>query len=172
MLPIAFLRIFCRHILACLLACGATMVLAPCSGLNLTSRAMAGDIPITDKAVTVFRDACLATAPGFEKAMEAARKFGVKPQLDLGASMVGMAPDGSFSLQIRAKNECAVTAESSPGPAVAEQFIAVVAEAAGVSAASLAGKDPIRITLGGQTYVVRHDRKGGEAYVILNASRL
>ncbi|CAM5763884.1 hypothetical protein LMIY3S_00961 [Labrys miyagiensis] len=128
--------------------------------------------PVTDKAVLLFRDACLATAPSFEKAMAAAKKYGVKPQMDLGASTVGMAPDGAFSLQVRGRKECAVTAESSPGPDVAEQFRSVVAQAAGVSAASLAGADPIKVTLRGQTYVLRHDRKGGEAYVIMAAAGL
>lgn len=148
----------------------ATIVLLACSGIGVVSSALAqsGDGAVADKAVMVFRDVCLATAPSYEKAMTVARKFGIKPQMDLGASEVGMAPDNSFSVQVRPKKECAVTAESNPGPDVAEQFLSVVAKAAGVSAASLTGVDPIKITLRGQTFVVRHDRKGGEAYVILN----
>ncbi|WP_413988717.1 hypothetical protein ACMDCR_22250 [Labrys okinawensis] len=127
---------------------------------------------VTDKAVLLFRDACLDTAPSFDKAMAAAKKYGVKPQMDLGASVVGMAPDGSFSLQVRGKKECAVTAEASPGPEVAAQFASLVAQASGKPAAGLSTGAPVTITLHGQTYVVRHDRKGGEAYVIMNASGL
>lgn len=127
---------------------------------------------VTDKAVLLFRDACLATAPSFDKAMAAAKKYGVKPQMDLGASVVGMAPDGSFSLQVRGRKECAVTAEANPGPEVAAQFASVVAQVSGKSAAGLSTGVPVTVTLHGQTYVVRHDRKGGEAYVIMNASGL
>lgn len=127
---------------------------------------------VTDKAVMLFRDACLASAPAFDKAMAAAKKFGIKPQMDLGASLVGMAPDGSYSLQVRGKKECAVTAEKSAGPGVAEQFRSAVAAAAGVSTASLAPDGPLQINLRGQTYVVRHDRKGSEAYVIIGAGGL
>jgi hypothetical protein len=127
---------------------------------------------VTDKAVLVFRDACLATAPAFDKALAAAKRYGVKAQMDLGASVVGMAPDGSFSLQVRGKRECAVTAEANPDPAVAAQFASVVAQATGKPVAGLGGGAPVTITLRGKTYVVRHDRKGGEAYVLMDASGL
>lgn len=138
--------------------------------VGLPGAAMAGEV--TDKAVMLFRDACLATAPAFDKALGVARKYGIKPQMDLGASLVGMAPDGSYSLQVRGKKECAVTAEKSTGPAVAEQFRSVVGAAAGMPPASVSGEGPVQITLRGQTYVVRHDRKGGEAYVIMSAAGL
>lgn len=137
---------------------------------GLTVPALAGEV--TDKAVILFRDACLATAPAFDKALGVAKKYGIKPQMDLGASLVGMAPDGSYSLQIRGKKECAVTAEKNAGPEVAEQFRSVVGAATGLPAASLSGDGPVQITLRGQTYVVRHDRKGGEAYVIMSAAGL
>jgi hypothetical protein len=146
--------------------------LAACMLAASPALAQSAGIAITDRAVMAFRDACLATAPSFDKAMAAARKFGVKPQMDLGSGMVGMAPDGSFSLQVRARKECAVTAESSPGPDVAEQFLDVVAKAGGVPAASLDDSGPIKLTLRGRTYVVRHDRKGGEAYVIIDSAGL
>lgn len=148
----------------------ASLMLGSAAGLSASSPATAGDI--TDKAVMLFREACLATAPAFDKAMTVAKKHGIKPQMDLGASLVGMAPDGSYSLQVRGKKECAVTAEKSAGPAVAEQFRNVVGAAAGVPAASLASEGPIQITMRGQTYVVRHDRKGGEAYVIMSGTGL
>jgi hypothetical protein len=127
---------------------------------------------VTDKAVLLFRDACLATAPAFDKAMAAAKKYGVKPQMDLGASVVGMSPDGSFSLQVRGKKECAVTAESNPDPAIAAQFAAVVAQASGKAASSVASGTPVAITLHGQSYLVHHDRKGGEAYVLISGAGL
>ncbi len=152
--------------------CAFAVALTACIGLYLPSPALAQSGAVTDKAVMLFRDACLATVPSFDKAMAAAKKYGVKPQMDLGASVVGMAPDGSFSLQVRGKKECAVTAESSAGTGVAEQFASVVAQVAGVSASSLSAGGPLRVTLQGQSYVVRHDRKGGEAYVIMNASGL
>ncbi|QEN87363.1 hypothetical protein FZC33_13960 [Labrys sp. KNU-23] len=148
----------------------ASLVLGFAAGLSALPPASAGDV--TDKAVMLFRDACLATAPAFDKAMAAAKKHGIKPQMDLGASLVGMAPDGSYSLQVRGKKECAVTAEKSAGPAVAEQFRSVIGVAAGVPATSLASEGPIQITMRGQTYVVRHDRKGGEAYVIMSTAGL
>lgn len=148
----------------------ATLALGFALALPNTSSSRAGDV--TDKALMLFRDACLATAPAFDKAMAAAKKHGIKPQMDLGASLVGMAPDGSYSLQVRGKKECAVTAEKTASPTVAEQFRSVVAAAAGVPAASLASDGPIQITMRGQTYVVRHDRKGGEAYVIMSTAGL
>ena len=148
----------------------ASLVLGFAAGLSALPPASTGDV--TDKAVMLFRDACLATAPAFDKAMAAAKKHGIKPQMDLGASLVGMAPDGSYSLQVRGKKECAVTAEKSAGPAVAEQFRSVIGVAAGVPATSLASEGPIQITMRGQTYVVRHDRKGGEAYVIMSTAGL
>ncbi|MDQ0391776.1 hypothetical protein [Labrys monachus] len=146
----------------------ATVVLA-CA---LASPALASDAAVTDKALIAFRDVCLATAPSFDKAMAAARKFGVKPQMDLGAGMVGMAPGNAFSVQVRARKECAVTAESDPDPGLDAQFRGVVAEAGGLKADSLAPGRPITLTLHGRTYVVRHDRRGAEAYVIIDAAGL
>jgi len=127
---------------------------------------------VTDKAVMAFRDVCLATAPSFDKAMAAAKKLGVKADRDLASGLFGMAPGGAFSVQVRPRKECAVTAERSPGPDVEDQFLAVVAKAGGLSADRLKAGAPIMLTLQGRTYVVRHDRRGAEAYVISDAAAL
>jgi hypothetical protein len=166
----------CRPVAAPLAVLIAHIALTSSIGV-LPSSAVAQAVTITDKAVIVFRDACLATAPSFEKAMTAAKKLGITPQMDLGASVVGMSSDGSISLQVRGRKECAVTGESSPGNKVADQFAFVLAQsssgAAGSAlASSLKSGEPVRILLKGQTFVARHDRKGGEAYVIINMSGL
>jgi len=162
-MPPACLRVFA----AMLTATGLSLIAAGCATAQ-SSGAVAAPVPVTDKGVMAFRDICLATAPSFDKAWVAAQKYGVKPDTDLGMNLgtgrMGMAADNSLSVQIKPHKECGTTTEPRPGNAVIAQFWTVVAKATGMPIADLS--PPARGTFKGAGFLLRYDRKGGEAYVM------
>jgi hypothetical protein len=141
------------------------------SGCNTTAPA---SVPATqpsippgtklDPGLAVFRDVCLGSAPSFAAGVAVAKKYGVEV-----VGGLGMSEDHSLGVQIKPGKECAVTTEARPGSVVRTQFLQIV------SAAAAAPIDqntsiPFAARVGGQNSIFHHDRKGGEAYVIIPKS--
>ena len=132
--------------------CGAAT--APAPDVQATQPASA------DVAIRAFKDVCLATAPSFAGAKAAAKQFGVADIID---GIGGMTKDGSLSIQIKLGKECATTSASRPGNATDAEFRAVIIQATGANVTSF----PSVVVISGTQFLVQHDRKGGEAYVLL-----
>lgn len=148
----------------------SVLLLAGCQTVQQTAPAVAlsDDMAITDKGVLAFRDVCLASAPSYDKAWVLARKYGVKPDLDLGEEKSGMAADNSLSIQIQRGKECATTTPSRPDTAALQQFFVVIGNATGMPAQTAASSGGPSATYRGKTFQFLANRKGGEAYVMRN----
>lgn len=121
----------------------------------LASPAMAEDL-----AVRAFKEVCLATAPSFAAATAKSKKFGIS---EMVPSIGGMTKDGALSIQIKPNKECATTSAAKPGNATDLEFRAAIKAASGVSLSGF----PAIVSIKGATFIVQHDRHGGEAYVLL-----
>jgi hypothetical protein len=115
-----------------------------------------------DVGVRAFQTVCIATAPSFDKAPDAAKSFGVSG-LTPGKVSMEMSEDEKISVQLKPGKECAVTTEKRPGDAVAKQFVSAVATAAGADGKQM----PLLGYVGGSAFMFLHDRNGGEAYVMM-----
>ncbi|WP_431484022.1 hypothetical protein [Pseudomonas solani] len=116
-------------------------------------------------AIQAFRDICLKTAPDFSQAAVVAKTLGVEVT-DMGFMMAGFNADKSMSVQIQAGKECAVTTPSQRDESLTRQLLD---SARGLSGTPVAQTAPSMVTLGGQVFILAHDRSGGEAYVLLKA---
>jgi hypothetical protein len=67
---------------------------------------------------------------------------------------------------VKAGEECAVTTPSQNHDGLTRQLLNAASE---FSSAPVPDAAPARITVGNQRFVVAHDRKGGEAFVLLKA---
>lgn len=117
-------------------------------------------------AIGAFRDICLKTAPSFSTAEQVARLHGITELLDAGFARMGFNGDKSLGVQISENKECVVTTPSQQADYLTAQFLQAVASAADTPAARGV---PSKVQLAGQTFIVMHDRRGGEAFVVLKA---
>lgn len=77
-----------------------------------------------------------------------------------------MDQDQTLGVQVQANKECAITTPSQNDSSLTQQFLSSVGK---FSSTPVAQSVPARITLEGQTFIIMHDRRGGEAYVMLKA---
>ena len=77
---------------------------------------------------------------------------------------MGMNEDQSLGVQIQANKECAITTPSQNDSSLTLQFLS---SAGKFSSTPLGTQVPVKITLDQQTFILMHDRRGGEAYVML-----
>lgn len=117
-------------------------------------------------AVGAFRDICLSTAPSFSAAAEAAQAHGVTELTDVGFMRLGFNGDKSLGVQISENKECVVTTPVQPADYLTGQFLVAVATSTGTPQA--AGV-PSKVRIGGEMFILMHDRQGGEAFVMLKA---
>ena len=116
------------------------------------------------QAIKAFVDICLKTAPSFSEAAAAAKSYGIEEITDLGFATMGATKDQSMAVQISKNKECAITTESKSSGALTQQFIQAVSENTSTDAAT---KVPFRAKVKDDTFIFQHDRKGGEAFVML-----
>lgn len=144
---------------------GAALALVACLIVPQTASAAPKSSKGNDIAIAAFKDVCLASAPTFATAAAKAKRYGVK---DADQQFGGMTEDGSMSVQVKPKKECAVTSENRSDPTLYAQFLRVIASS-GVDApqGGKSGK-PFVATIKGKRFVFQHDRRGGEAYVMIS----
>ncbi|MEN5093807.1 hypothetical protein ABE458_24225 [Pseudomonas protegens] len=147
--------------LAALLA--ALMLLSACSSVT---RKIDPEPTITSAGILAFRDICLKSAPSFAGAESAARAHGIVELTDAGFAKMGMNQDQTLGVQVQINKECAITTPSQNDSSLTLQFLSSVAK---FSSTPVAQNVPARITLDGQSFILMHDRRGGEAYVMLKA---
>jgi hypothetical protein len=130
---------------------------------NTAPNAKQTGISTQSKAVEAFTDICLKTAPSFTGDAEAAKRFGIVETQDMGFTRIGFNADKSLAVQLSEK-ECVVTTPSQRDDSLTQQLLAAAGK---VSETPTAQSVPTKVTIGGSTFLLHHDRRGGEAYVLL-----
>lgn len=145
----------------------AVIVLGLLGGMSAAPALAAGGKAM-DIGIRAFKDICLASAPSFAKGARLAKKYGVETWLPLGKQKMGMTKDDSLSVQIQPGKECAITTKSRSGAGVHTQFVKAVTGAAKPAAITKKASNPFVATVRGKRFIFKHDRSGGEAYVMLS----
>jgi hypothetical protein len=104
----------------------------------------------------------LANAADFTKAAEKAAAYGIE-LMDVGSMKVGTTQDRSLTAKIRV-NSCTITTPGQGNRKLGEEFRALVAEFTGSMVATAV---PFKVQIGDRNFVVMHDRRDGEAFVLL-----
>ncbi|MGC5702722.1 hypothetical protein J4P02_21190 [Pseudomonas sp. NFXW11] len=141
----------------------ALALLGACASLT---REINPEPTITSAGILAFRDICLKSAPSFAGADTAARAHGIGELSDAGFARMGMNQDQTLGVQVQANKECAVTTPSQNDPSLTQQFLSILGK---FSSTPVNQSLPAQITLDGQHFILMHDRRGGEAYVMLKA---
>lgn len=136
------------------------LALAACSSLT-TNNSGNQAVAVSDQTIIAFQEICLKTAPSFSGAEASAKSYGISEITDAGFMKMGFNADHSLSIQIQSK-ECAITSPSKSDNSLTKQFLAAISE----FSKSAPHKVPAIVRINDQSYMVIHDRKGGEAYVI------
>lgn len=139
----------------------ATMVPLVCAAQNPPS---AQDQGGTVKSVDAFLDICLLTAPSFSGAQDAARKYEINEIIDLGFMKMGMTKDDSLSVQINDGQKCVITTPPQYSSGLTDRFIRDVSSRLG---SPLPQSTPFVVAIGTTSFIIQHDRNGGEAFVML-----
>jgi hypothetical protein len=134
-------------------------LLSACAGMGTQP-----PVPVTAEAVQAFRDICLKTAPSFAEAHSVARQHGIEDLTDMGFATVGFNADKSLGLQVKASRECVITTDSQQDDSLTRQLLSAAAESAGTE---VPRSVPAKLMIAGQPFIIMHDRKGGEAFVML-----
>lgn len=140
------------------LAFSSLLVLAGCatSTPNLPT-------PVKSKAIEAFTDICLKTAPTFAGSAEAAKRYGIDDLQDMGFTRIGFTSDKNLAVQLSEK-ECVVTTPNQPDDSLTRQLLSA---AQPYSQTTVADRVPSKVRIQGGNFILQHDRKGGEAYVLL-----
>lgn len=123
-------------------------------------------IDVTSRSIQAFRDICLNNAPEFAGSMASAKAYGITETEDLGFMTMGFSADKSMSMQLKPGNECVVTTPQQNDDSLTRQLLSAVAASA---KSPVPRSVPAKFVLAGQTFIVMHDRRGGEAFVLLKA---
>lgn len=140
------------------LALSSLLVLAGCAASTPNT-----PIPVTSKAIEAFTDICLKTAPSFAGSAEAAKRYGIDDPQDMGFTRIGFTADKNLAVQLSTK-ECVVTTPSQPDTTLTRQLLSAVQP---YSQSAVADRVPSKVSVQGTSFIIQHDRQGGEAYVLL-----
>lgn len=141
----------------------AASLLGACTSVT---REIESEPTVTSAGILAFRDICLKSAPSFNGAATAAREHGIGELNDAGFARMGMNQDQSLGVQVRANQECAVTTPNQNDSSLTRQFLSVAGK---FSSTPVAQTLPAKLTIDGKVFLLMHDRRGGEAYVMLKA---
>lgn len=142
---------------------GTMVVISACSSTNSRPVSVTSN-GTPSSAIQAFRDICLKTAPDFSNAVSAAKAHGIADVTDLGFMVMGLTADRNMSIQIKAGEECALTTPSQQDDSLTRQLLDAGRE---LSSTPVGKTSPVKITLAGQVFILAHDRRDGEAYVLL-----
>jgi hypothetical protein len=151
------------------------MRLIPFTILSLALSACVSNKTIPDSAIQssepntslmAFEEICIKTAPSFSGAKVAAAKYGITDIEDMGFTHSGMSKDQSIGVQIKPNNECTITTPAQKAPNLTRAFLQLVSRNSNTAAST---RVPMKAPIDGTTFIFHHDRKGGEAFVMLKA---
>ncbi|MDH2078121.1 hypothetical protein LOY49_10895 [Pseudomonas atacamensis] len=140
------------------LALSSLFVLASC-----TTATPSAPTPVTSKAIEAFIDICLKTAPSFAGSAEAAKRNGITELVDMGFTRIGFTADKNLSVQLSEK-ECVVATASQSDDSLTRQLLSA---AQIYSQTPVADRVPSKVRIQDNNFILQHDRKGGETYVLL-----
>lgn len=118
-------------------------------------------------SLMAFEEVCIRTAPSFSGAKVAAAKYGITDIEDMGFTHSGMSKDQSIGVQIKPNNECVITTPSQKAPNLTREFLQLVSRNSNTAAST---RVPMKAQIEGAIFIFHHDRKGGEAFVMLRAN--
>ena len=149
-----------KHAILLIIAAGLTACASntPVS----TTNASAGEVA---EVVKVFESVCLKTAPSFAEATQAAKNFGITDINDVGFMKMGSNKDKSLGVQISENKECVVTTSSQHNRTLTKQFLQMIGQ---YSSTPPANQVPMKATINDVPFIFQHDRRGGEALVMLS----
>lgn len=140
------------------------LVLALLAGCSSPPEIIDKEAATVAEGVLAFRDICLKSAPSFAGADSAAKAYGIARLDDAGYARMGLRPDHSLGVQVQQGKQCAVTTPSQRDKTLTAQFLKIAGQ---FSSTPVAQDLPVKITLDQQVFLLMHDRRGGEAYVML-----
>lgn len=143
----------------------AIFLMAGCSTSSNTSNSTPAEIEVSAPSLKAFRDICLESAPSFSTAEQAAIAHGITDIMDMEFTKAGFNSDKSLGVQIKAGKECVVTTPSQQDSTLTTQFLKVVTP---FSSNPVVQQVPSKVTIENKTFIIMHDRNGGEAFVMLN----
>ena len=120
------------------------------------------------EAIRAFEEVCLKTAPGFSTAADAAARLGMAELTDAGFMKMGFNKNQSVGVQIKENNECVMTTPSQRNGSLTRRFLQAIGQFSRTAPSTTV---PAKATIGGEAFIFLHDRKGGEAFVMLKANR-
>ncbi len=142
----------------------SAIALSACAAQNAATRPAASIA--ADEALLVFENVCINTAPTFADAPAQASEHGIVKFEDFGFAQIGMRGDRSLSVQVQPGSECAVTTPSKSNNGLTDAFLQLVSRHVG---SSVGTRVPATAQIRGTAFIFQHDRRGGEAYVMLKA---
>ena len=119
------------------------------------------------ESIKAFEAICLKTAPSFSGAEQAATAFGITEITDAGFMKMGFNKDQSMGVQIKSDKECAITTPSQRSNGLTAQFLGAVSRHTNMPSLN---RVPSKVNINGVPFIFQHDRKGGEAFVMLKAN--
>lgn len=146
------------------LAVVAAVSLSGCASNQSVSSSTEAKPRELSQAIQIFEQVCVKQAPSFAGSIQAAAEFGVKDVIDAGFATFASKPDKSLSVQVKEGRECAITTPSQRDRTLSKQLLSVIQK---YSTTTVAARMPTQGTIDGNTFVFHHDRKGGEAFVML-----
>lgn len=115
-------------------------------------------------SINAFIDICLNTAPSFSEAQNKAKEYEINEITDLGFMKMGITNDKSLSTQITENKECVITTPNQNNSNLTKLFTKEVSRKIG---SPVSKSMPFKINIENTTFIILHDRNGGEAFVIL-----
>lgn len=121
---------------------------------------------VANASIQAFIQICIVQAPSFLGSAEAAKAFGITELFESDGEKTGMTADTALTVQIRENRSCTVTTDVQKDRKLTQQLLEAVARQVGSKPAR---RVPAEVVLGGERFVLTHDRNGGEAFVLVKA---
>ncbi|MFN3985025.1 MAG: hypothetical protein ACK4KV_06030 [Rhodocyclaceae bacterium] len=150
---------------ACLLI-SSSLTLAACASSTTAQLTQTEGAELAE-SIKAFETVCLKSAPSFSGAAEAAKAFGISEIIDARFMKMGLSADKSIGVQTTYDEECVITTPAQRRNDLTAQFLGVVSRHTNTPPLKRA---PSKISINGATFIVQHDRTGGETFVMLRTN--
>lgn len=144
----------------------AVLALAGCATNNSATAPDASTTEVSE-AIRAFEEVCLKTAPTFSlpDVANAAAAFGIVAQPDDGFfRKMGANKDESLGFIIEENKECWIITTPQPTDTLTKEFLQMVRRHSGTVPSKGV---PITATVRGNTFIFDHDRRFGEAFIMV-----
>ncbi len=118
----------------------------------------------TPREIKAFIDICIKESPSFINSERKADLYGISNLISLGEGKLGFNNDQSLGVQIKPNKECVITTPSQNKKHLTSKFMQAISNEI---ESSTPKRVPFKATVNGQAFIFTHNRRGGEAYVML-----